>query len=91
MDVASDDPYIPATQYFATRGFFSSYNARVNEPLTEAVQRIWQEGVTALKENRLDPFALAKQVHQVETIDSPKLKRTRGEAMQSMWQALTRK
>ena len=88
MDVTSDDPCIPAAQYFATKGFFPSYNARLNEPLTEAVQRIWQQALTVLKQNRLDPMALAKQVHQAEATNSPKLKRTRGETMRSMWRAI---
>ena len=88
MDVTSDNPHIPAAQYFATKGFFPTYNARLNEPLTEAVQRTWQQGLTALKENRLDPIALAKQALQAEAINSPKLKRTRSEALLNMWRAI---
>jgi len=91
MDAASDNPHIPAAQYFATKGFFPSYHARLDEPLTEAVQRVWEEGLTALKQNRLDPMSLAKQVHQAEATDSPKLKHTRGAALLEMWGALMEK
>lgn len=88
LKVTDPGPAIPAAQYFATRGFFHSYDAKLDGPLTEAVQRIWEEGLTTLKENRLDPTSLAKQVYQAETTNSPKLKRTRGEAIQSMWRTL---
>ena len=80
---------MPAAQYFATRGFFPDYNARLDEPLTEAVRRVWGEGLTALREGRLDAMTFAKQVSQAEADDSPKLERTRGEAMLSMWRAVS--
>jgi len=90
MDAASDDPHIPAAQYFATKGFFPSYNARLDEPLTEAVQRIWEEGLAALRKGRLDPMTLSRKVRQTEATESPKLKQTRSQAMQSMWREFTK-
>jgi len=90
MDAASDDPDIPAAQYFATKGFFPSYDARLNEPLTEAVQRIWEEGLAALHKGRLDPMTLSRKVRQVEATDSRKLKQTRSQALQSMWREFTK-
>ena len=80
---------MPAAQYFAARGFFPNYNARLDEPLTEAVSRVWGEGLTAFREGRLDAMAVARHVRQAEAVDSPKLKRTRGEAVLSMWRGLT--
>jgi 2-polyprenyl-6-methoxyphenol hydroxylase-like FAD-dependent oxidoreductase len=88
IDLDADDPRVPAAQYFGTKGFFSSYDARLNEPLTEAVRRAWGEGLTELRESRLDATALARQVRQAEAADSPKVERTRGEAMLSMWRAV---
>lgn len=90
MDAASDDPEIPAAQYFATKGFFPSYNARLNEPLTEAVQRVWDEGLAALRKGRLDPMTLSRKVRRAEATDSRKLKQTRSQALQSMWREFTK-
>src|SRR5690606_743547 len=43
LDVASDDPRVAAAQYFATRGFFADYDARLAEPLTEALAETWRQ------------------------------------------------
>ena len=80
---------MPAAQYFAVRGFFPDYNACLDEPLTESVCRVWGEGLTALREGRLDAMALAVQVRKAEVDDSPELTRTRGEAMLSMWRVVS--
>jgi N-acetylneuraminic acid mutarotase/flavin-dependent dehydrogenase len=89
LDVTSDDPRVPAAQYFGTRGFFANYDARLDEPLTEAVRRAWREGLTGLRGGRLNTTAFARQVHRAEAADSPQLVRTRGEAMLSMWRAVS--
>ena len=41
-DVNANDPTlaIAAAHYFGTKGFFHDYNARLNEPLTEAVAKV---------------------------------------------------
>ena len=80
---------MPAAQYFAARGFFPDYDARLDEPLTESVRRVWVGGLAALREGRLDVMTFAKQVRQAEATDSPRLERTRGEAMLSMWHAVS--
>ncbi len=36
VDVTSDDPRVPAAQYFGTKGFFASYDAKLDAPLTES-------------------------------------------------------
>lgn len=36
VDVANDEPWVPAVQYLATLGFFDSYDARPHEPLGAA-------------------------------------------------------
>ncbi|MDA0676597.1 MAG: FAD-dependent oxidoreductase [Chloroflexi bacterium] len=89
LEAAADHPAMPAAQYFAARGFFPDYNARLDEPLTESVRGVWGEGLTALREGRLDAMAFAKKVKQAEAADSLKLKRTRGEAMLSMWRVVS--
>ena len=88
VDVTRDDPRVPAAQYFGTKGFFAGYDAKLDEPLTESVRRAWGEGLTALRGGNLDPMEFARRVRRAEEEDSPKLERSRGEAMLSMWRAL---
>lgn len=88
LDVTSDDPRVPAAQYYGTKGFFSDYDARLDEPLTEAERAAWGRGIAALREGTLDPMELAREVHAARLADSPELDRTRGEALLSMWKTL---
>jgi hypothetical protein len=89
VDVSADDPRIAAAQYFATKGFFADYNARLDAPLKESTRRVWGRGLAALRAGTLKPMDLAKQVHQAESEDSPLLERTRGQALQSMWESVS--
>lgn len=63
-DVKADAPdaWIPAAQYFGTKGFFHDYNARPDEPLTHATAQAWSNALRALREGGLDPRALAATV-----------------------------
>ena len=80
LKVTDPDPVIPAAQYFATRGFFHSYDASLHEPLTEAMQRVWHQGFEALRSGALDPRDLAAQVANAATgTDSPPTGLSRGE------------
>lgn len=88
VDVSSKDPRIAAAQYFATKGFFADYNARLDAPLKESTRRAWGQGLAALREGTLKPMELVRLVHQAESEESPKLERTRGEAMLSLWRAV---
>ncbi|MDP1591898.1 MAG: FAD-dependent oxidoreductase, partial [Prosthecobacter sp.] len=81
MDVASDDPRVAAAQYFATKGFFADYNARLDEPLTESVRAAWGRGLTAMREGTLKPMELIKVVREAEATASKPMERTRGEAL----------
>ena len=103
LEAAADHPAMPAAQYFAARGFFPDYNARLDEPLTESVRRVWGDGLTALREGRFDAMAFAKKVKQAESgvVDfarNPKVQefwriplqaRTRGDAMLGMWREVS--
>lgn len=40
-DVSASNRYIPAVQYFGTKGFFRSYDARPSEPLTATASDVW--------------------------------------------------
>ena len=79
VDVTSDDPRVPAAQYFGTKGFFSSYDARLDEPLTEAVLTVWKAGLQQLHDGALDPMPLAERVHHAESQTSPATGQTRGD------------
>ena len=87
VDVTADDPRIMAAQYFGTRGFFASYDARLDAPLTEAVKAAWQDGIEKLHKGTLEPMQLAKTVYEAEMKESPATKQKRGEALAVMWKA----
>lgn len=91
LDVASDDPRVAAAQYFATKGFFADYNARLDEPLKKSVRAVWGKGLAALREGTLKPMEFMKRVREAELADSKVLERTRGEALLGMWKALSAK
>lgn len=48
-----------AAQYFGTRGFFPTYDARLNDPLTRAVAHIWANPDS-------DPMVTARRVEAAE-------------------------
>jgi len=79
VDVSSDDPRIAAAQYFGTKGFFAGYDATLDEPLTEAVKDVWQEGFEKLKQGTLEPMQLARAVRAAEAQPSQATDHTRGE------------
>ena len=89
LKVTDSDPAIPAAQYFATRGFFADYNARLDEPVTKAVAEEWTDGLAQLKAGTLDPRRLAARVQQAESADSPPTDRKRGDVLREMWEQHT--
>lgn len=91
VDVLSDDPRVPATQYFGTKGFFASYDAKLDAPITESVKAAWQAGFAKLQEGTLDQMQFAKTVHAAEAQESPVTKETRGAALLAMWNGLNAK
>lgn len=77
IDVTSDDPRIAAAQYLGTKGFFHDYEARLDEPLTEATLKIWQ----GWPKGNPDPMQVARAVAQAEASNSSPTQRTRGEVL----------
>ncbi|TDU64584.1 flavin-dependent dehydrogenase [Prosthecobacter fusiformis] len=88
VDVTSDDPRVPAAQYFGSKGFFSTYDARLDEPLSESEKAVWMDGFEQLQKGTLDPMQLAKAVHASSTNATPQTKQTRGAALLAMWNEL---
>lgn len=91
VDVAADDPAVAASQYFGTKGFFASYDAKLDAPLSEAVKAVWQEGFAKLEDGSLNSMQLAKAVHAAEVQDSPATQEKRGEVLLALWTKLKEK
>lgn len=85
VEVTADDPRVAATQYFGTKGFFASYDARLDAPLTEGVKAVWQAGFEKLKNGPLEPMQHAKGVQEAEAQTSANTNETRGAALLAMW------
>lgn len=83
--VDAADPRIPAAEYFATKGFFASYDARLDEPLNEAVAAVWKKGVDQLKKGTLNGAALATEVRRAEAKNAPATDETRGVVLLRYW------
>ncbi|MDZ4288854.1 MAG: FAD-dependent oxidoreductase, partial [Prosthecobacter sp.] len=69
--VDAKDPRIPAAQYFATKGFFHDYNARLDEPLKKATEAVWRNALKDLRAGRLDAGKVAAAVAKAEMQDAP--------------------
>lgn len=88
VDLTSDDDRVVAAQYFGTKGFFASYDARLEEAVSEGVKKAWQKGFAKLQAGELEPMQLARTVHAAETQESASTKETRGEVLKSLWTKL---
>ena len=66
VDVTSTEPWVPAVQYFGTKGFFHDYNARLSDGLKRATAKAWSGGFARLLRGDLDPNQLARAVAEAE-------------------------
>jgi hypothetical protein len=95
LKVDADDPRVPAAQYFGTKGFFADYRARLDEPLTEAVQELWLEAAAQLKQKKLaaqgesDAHQLAQAIHAAEQKESAQTGEERGTFLLKLWQQIS--
>lgn len=55
VDAAADPLGNAPLIYFGTKGFFASYDARPNDPLTSNAAMVWAEGFALLAAGKLDP------------------------------------
>lgn len=81
VDVSSDDPRVAAAQYFATKGFFADYNARLDEPLKQATAAVWAQKFD-------EPHKRAAAVAESEETDSLPSGKTRGEVLLGLFESL---
>jgi FAD dependent oxidoreductase len=79
VDVSSNDPRVAAAQYFATKGFFADYNARLDEPLTDALKAVWEQKFE-------DAQKRAEAVAKAEKAESKPTGQTRGDALKEMFE-----
>jgi len=66
VNVGGKDPWVPAVQYFGTRGFFHDYDARPNDPLRASTAEVWAKGFSELSDGRPDSHSLAMAVAEAE-------------------------
>lgn len=83
LDVTSNDPRAAAAQYLGTKGFFPSYDAKLDQPLTAAVKAAWEKGFAELQQGTLQPMQLAKTVRVAEAQPSPATDQKRGDFLLS--------
>ena len=70
VNVASDEPWIPAAQYFGTKGFFHDYNVRPGDALKLATGKLWVEALAKVRQGQLDPNALASAIAKAEQTEA---------------------
>lgn len=76
---AANHPAMAAAQYFGTKGFFASYDAKLDKPLPEAVKEAWKKGFADLQKGTLKPMELAKAVYAAEAKRSSSTNQKRGD------------
>lgn len=68
FDMKTSDPWVPAVQYFGTKGFFAGYDARPERPLTRATAEVWTKGLASLaKGDSYDANAVARSLPSDES------------------------
>ena len=65
FDVATEEPWVPAVQYLGTKGFFDSYNARPERPLTLPVAREWARAFAGLCHGSCKSHEIAVAIRRV--------------------------
>ncbi len=72
----ADADWYPSVQYLGTKGFFGDYDAKPDQPVTEAVAEAWFEAVRALGRGAVyDATELSVQCWRAEKVPSPPLSR----------------
>ena len=66
VKVAGQETWIPAVQYLGTRGFFTTYDALPDQPLTAPIARQWARMFGLLAAGQLDVMAEARALHKLQ-------------------------
>ncbi len=79
VDMAVPEPWLPAVQFFGTRGFFPTFDAHAHAALDHKTARLWIEEASRLQEaEREAPVAGTTAV--ADTTPGPDATPTRGDA-----------
>jgi hypothetical protein len=70
VDAAVDPTFSSCLEYFGTKGFFASYDARPHDALTPQTAKAWADGFAQLTDGKLDPQDLARRVAKLDTAPS---------------------
>ena len=71
VGLSADEEWFPALQYWGTKGFFPSFEARPHDRLTQKVARQWLEIAGKVSQPDFDPNEVARVVMALETGDLP--------------------
>ena len=76
VNVGGPEAWIPAVEYFGTRGFFPSYDAKASELLDNTTAGLWAAAFVKMAKNakeeaRPDPDALAAELMKAEPGTKP--------------------
>ncbi|MCL4203299.1 MAG: FAD-dependent oxidoreductase [Pirellulaceae bacterium] len=85
LQAAADHPAMPAAQYFAAQGFFSDYNARLDEPLPDDMRAIWQEAFRKLQHQTLEPAKVVAAIQAAAGNERTSIGELCGETLLSFW------
>lgn len=66
VGLTADEPWFPAIQYWGTKGFFPSFDARPHDEMEENVARQWLEIARTAAQPGFDPNAAARVVMSLE-------------------------
>lgn len=86
LDVSTGDPAVAAAQYFATKGFFPTYDATLEEKASELLAALWRRGFADLMKGSHDPAAFLVEVLKVGRESAPENGLTRRELLLEGWQ-----
>jgi hypothetical protein len=64
--INGEQTWIPAVQYFGTKGFFPEYDAKPLNELDRATAGLWVEGVLNIKNKSLNVNELAQKIQSVK-------------------------
>ncbi|MCB1079413.1 MAG: FAD-dependent oxidoreductase, partial [Verrucomicrobiae bacterium] len=100
-------PEVVAAQFFGTRGFFPSYDAKLDAPLAESTARVWAGALDRVDAEDYDPAETARQIAAANQAGGPPANGadfatrigvvsgnstlTRGQALALMWEAIQAK
>lgn len=80
VKVTGEAAWIPAVQYFGTKGFFASYDARAEAPLDSETAGAWHVALDYLAVRKLKPGAIATRLQKLKSSD----RTVTGEQFQAM-------